>query len=435
MSAPGLVRRLWHGVRHRHGLGRIVIKFYPHGREASITVSPEIAAMSRRYWHWLYLQDLVECLAAIPEAQERVRLLAAARAMAEDFVSRSYWPNVIGEVILEAGAGAADLVPERDGGVVVEVQVIRRGDGMPAVRLACSSPQARERVASSNLVLLVCVMKAAAHPLEQYELCKKIALYAEYCERSGCPRDRATLQGAALYAVVHADVTDMGSPGAPLRPKAVVDSPEPTGRPAPGSSALVLAVVWRSLSALRSLRDRLLSPEPFWKRPRVAMGTAAVLWAGLALAAFLLPHFRAPLSGLRDIAGAPSSTRHHTVAARGPLEVRREARIPAATAEVPRASRSTAKPGAVAIARRPATVVGGEQRDIPRFRVVSGTLALNVAEHRSKVLAEQGVDAFVAERAGKLGRLQYGAYHFRAAAEEDARHFRAQGYTAVVIPW
>src|SRR5689334_21415263 len=63
MGVPWLARRLWRGFWDRQSLGRIVIKFYPERNEASVTVSPSLAAVSRRYWHWLYLQHLAESLA------------------------------------------------------------------------------------------------------------------------------------------------------------------------------------------------------------------------------------------------------------------------------------------------------------------------------------------------------------------------------------
>src|ERR1700736_3070247 len=205
MGAPRLARRLGEGVWHRHSLGRIVIKFYPPGAQASITAAPPLDALSRHEWHWLFLQHLAESLGAIEE-QEAVRLLVAARALAEDFVSSSYWPRVIGEKIPNAVAGAAEIVSERPGGVALVIEVIRLRNGMPTLRLDWPSSQARERLASSNLVLLVRVMKAAAHPLEQYELFKKITLFAEYCGRVPGWRTRATLRSAPLYAVVHADI-------------------------------------------------------------------------------------------------------------------------------------------------------------------------------------------------------------------------------------
>jgi hypothetical protein len=435
MGGPRLVRQLWKGLWNRQSLGRIVITFYPQGGEASITVSPILAALSRRYWHWLYLQHLAESLAAIGETQERLRLLVAARAMAEDFVSRSYWPHVIGESISDAGAGAAEIVPERAGGVALATQVVQRGDGMPAMRLAWSTPEARERIASSNLVLLVHVMRGATHPLEHYEIFKKVALFVEHCERAGCPRERATLKAGALHAVVHADLTEMASPGGLVRhkvaaPGAVNDAERQSDLPAGPAPS-------RDRPVVPPRRDHRASPDPIWKRSGAAIGAAAVLWAGLVLGAFFLPRGGSPVLGPRPVASVPAAG-HRQDAPPLPRgeELRQQPPIALTRPEVPRSAPAVkGRPGAAAARQRPRPSPETEGNAPPKFRVVSGTLALGVAEHRSKVLAEQGVDSFVREKAGRLGRLQYGAYYFREIAEEDARHLRAQGYTAVVIPW
>jgi cell division septation protein DedD len=431
MGAPELVKRLWEGLWNRQGLGRIVIKFYPRGSGASITVSPTLAALSRRYWHWLYLEHLAESLAAIGETVERVRLLMAARAMAEDLASRS----VIGEKISDAGDGAADIVPEQAGGVALTAQVVQRDDGMPTIHLTWSPPQARDRIASSNLVLLVHVMKGAAHPLEQYEIFKKMTAFAEYCERAGCPRGRATLKAGPLYAVVHADLTEVASPGALVRHKVAVSGLS-AGEDARGRSDVGAD---RSLSrdrpAARPLRDRRASPDPFWKRSSAAIGAAAVLWAGLVPGGFFLPRFGSPLPAPQPIASVPAAVRpQDAFPPPGSAEVRPQTQIPlpAVPRPVPLVK---GRPGAAAVVQRPRPSLEREGGDLPKFRVVSGTLSLVVAENRSRILAEQGVVAFVQQRAGKLGRLQYGAYRSREMAEEDARHIRAQGYTAVVIPY
>ncbi len=435
MGAPRLARRLWEGLWNRQSLGHIVIKFYPQGGEASITVSPALAALSRRYWHWLYLQHLAESLAAIGETQERMRLLVAARAMAEDFVSRSYWPQVIGERISDAGAGAADIVLEQAGGVALTAQVVQRGDGMPKIRLTWSPPQGRDRIASANLVLLVHVMKGAGHPLEQYEIFKKIALFVEYCERAGCPRERAALKAGPLYAVVHADLTEMASSSGLLRHKVAV-SGERAGEEAPGRHE-VRADPPRGLPAARPLGARRASPDPFWKRSGAAIGAAAILWAGLVLGAFFLPRFGSPVPGPQPIASLPAAVGpQDAFPPPGRDDVRPQTQTPLPVPAGPRSVPSVkGRPGAAAMVQRPRPSLEREESDLPKFRVVSGTLALGVAEHRSRILAEQGVDSFVQERAGKLGRLQYGAYRSRETAEEEAKHFRAQGYTAVVIPW
>ena len=415
----------------------MVIKFYAEGGEASITVSPNLAAVSRRYWHWVYLQHLAESLAVIGDTPERMRLLVAARAMAEDFVSRSYWPQVIGESISGAGAGAAVIVPERAGGVALATEVLQRGDGTPSIRLVWSPPEARDRIASSNLVLLVHVMRGAIHPLEQYEIFKKIALFVEYCERAGCPRERATLKAGALYAVVHADLTEMASPGGFVRHKVAVpgvgagsDAPRRSDLPAGPARS-------RDLPGLQARGDRHASPDPFWKRSGPAIGAAVVLWAGLVLGAFFLPHGGQPARAPRPIASMPAPG-HQQDASPSPrrADLRPRTQTALTPPAVPHADSAVkGRPGAAAALQRPKASPEREGSELPKFRVVSSTLALDIAEHRSRVLAEQGVDSFVREKDGKLGRLQYGAYRSRETAEEDARRFRAQGYTAVVIPW
>jgi hypothetical protein len=77
----------------------------------------------------------------------------------------------------------------------------------------------------------------------------------------------------------------------------------------------------------------------------------------------------------------------------------------------------------------------GERGRFPRFRVVSGTLARNVAELRARALAGEGADAFVRFMSGNIAQLQYGAYHSLRNAQAEAWRLRAQGYTAVIVPW
>jgi hypothetical protein len=67
--------------------------------------------------------------------------------------------------------------------------------------------------------------------------------------------------------------------------------------------------------------------------------------------------------------------------------------------------------------------------------VVSGLLSRDVAELRSRSLADIGIDAFVHMITGNVAQLQYGAYRSRETAEADAQRIRAQGYTAVVVRW
>src|SRR4029077_14966863 len=137
MGAPGLARRLWEGVWPRHSLGRIVIKFYPPGAQASITAAPALDALSRHEWHWLFLQHLAQSLAALEEP-EAVRLLVAARALAEDFVSSSSWPQLIRQAVPDAAAVAAEIVPDQPGGTALAVEVVRRRREMLTVRLEWS---------------------------------------------------------------------------------------------------------------------------------------------------------------------------------------------------------------------------------------------------------------------------------------------------------
>ncbi len=428
MGAPGLARRLWDGVLGRHTLGRIDVRFYPPGSQASISVSPSLHTLSRHDWHWLYLQHLAEALGTIGEEQEAVRLLVAARALAEDFVSSSYWPHVIGEKILDAIAGAAEIIPERPGGAPLTVEVVRRGTDAPTVRLGWSTPEARERVASSNLVLLVHMMRAAAHPLEQYELFKKIALFAEYCERAGSCHDRAALRAGPLYAVVHADIA-----GAPV----------PTA-----SRGTSIAPLWTVHTDAQGGDGRRVMPAPpasspaplpwrrAWDRPGMAISAAAILWAGLVLGAYVVTHNDGS-SGLPAPA-PPLPAAVHIV----PVPPRDRAavlqRAPSRGPQRPASSQVT-----VVIRLAPRTPARSDDIEkpedlaevLPRFRVVSGVLARDVAELRSKTLFEQGVDVFVRATADNLARIQYGAYRSKEIAEEDARRIRAQGYTAVVVHW
>jgi hypothetical protein len=62
-------------------------------------------------------------------------------------------------------------------------------------------------------------------------------------------------------------------------------------------------------------------------------------------------------------------------------------------------------------------------------------LSREVAELRARTLAEQGVDAFVWLMSGRVAQLQYGAYRSWMNAEAEAWRLRAQGYTAVIVPW
>jgi hypothetical protein len=433
MGAPGLARRLWEGVWHRHSLGRMVIKFYPPEAQASITAAPPLDALSRHEWHWLFLQHLAESLGAIEE-QEAVRLLVAVRALAEDFVSSSYWPRVIGEKLPNAVAGAAEIVPERPGGAALVIEVFRRRSEMPTVRLEWSRPQARERLASSNLVLLVWVMKAAAHPLEQYELFKKISLFAEYCARVPGWHTRATLRTAPLYAVVHADIAGIAAPaGQPERETVLlgVIGTETTVHGARRASSPVPVVRAKAAPARTPQARRL------WEWPSAAIAAAVLLWAGLVLGAFFAS---------RNVGGppAPAPTIPGPQAAETPLSFPFPDRVaiaphgpesrPASAAlrTPPRAARGA---GDLPRVRRPVSALDAEPSDLPRFRVVSGTLARGVAELRARTLADRGVDAFVRLIAGNLAQLQYGAYRSWLNAEAEAWHLRAEGYTAEIVPW
>ncbi|HET9001823.1 MAG TPA: hypothetical protein VFP86_19425 [bacterium] len=415
IGAPGLAKRLWDGVLHRQSLGRIVIKFYPPGVQASLTSAPALDGLSRHDWHWLFLQHLAESLRVIEE-QESVRLLVAVRALAEDFVSSSYWPQVIGETLPHTVAGAPEIIPEQPGGTALTSEIVRRGREMPAVRLWWSPPQARERLASSNLVLLVHVMKAAAHPLEQYELFKKITLFAEYCDQPDRLRDRATLKTAPLYAVVHADIAGIAAPR--------VAAPEHGTRRAP------LPVPAVQAGADASPRRGPDADRRLWQRPGFAMTAATLLWVGLVLGAFFAPR--------NDGVSPPSSP---TAALRPAAPTREASPSPDLALVPPRASgspqvsetlrtlpRTSARSGDLSHVRR-------EAGDLPRFRVVSGRLARSVAELRARTLADQGADAFVRLVTDNLAQLQYGAYRSRLNAEAEAWRLRSQGYTAMIVPW
>ncbi len=423
IGAPGLAKRLWDGVLHRQSLGRIVTKFYPPGIAASITSAPALDALSRHDWHWLFLQHLAESLGAIEE-QEAVRLLVAARALAEDFVSSSYWPQVIGEKLPHTVAGAPEIIPERPGGTALTSEIVRRGREMPTVRLRWS-PEARERLASSNLVLLVHVMKTAAHPLEQYELFKKISLFAEYCAQPDRWRDRATLKTAPLYAVVHADIAGIAAPR--------IAAPEHGTHRAPPPVAAVQADA--DASPPRRVPDADRRP---WQRPGFAMTAATLLWVGLVLGAFFAPR--------NDGVSPPPSP---PIAALPPAAPPREAPpssdlapAPSRASESPPVSealrthpRTSGRSGDLQHVRRSEPVPNPEAGDLPRFRVVSGRLARSVAELRARTLADQGADAFVRLVTDHLAQLQYGAYRSRLNAEAEAWRLRSQGYTAMIVPW
>jgi hypothetical protein len=416
IGAPGLAKRLWDGVLHRQSLGRIVIKFYPPGVAASLTSAPALDGLSRHDWHWLFLQHLAESLRVIEE-QEAVRLLVAARALAEDFVSSSYWPQVIGETLPHTVAGAPEIIPEQPGGTALTSEIVRRGREMPAVRLWWSPPQARERLASSNLVLLVHVMKAAAHPLEQYELFKKITLFAEYCDQPDRRRDRATLKTAPLYAVVHADIAGIAAPR--------VAAPSQRTHRAP--PLVAAAQAGADASPPRRVPD---ADRRVWQRPGFAMTAATLLWVGLVVGALF-----APRNG--GVSPPPSPT-----AALAPAAPTREASpspdlafVPPRASGSPRVSevlrtlrRTDARSGELPHVRR-------EAGDLPRFRVVSGRLARSVAELRARTLADQGADAFVRLVTGNFAQLQYGAYRSRLNAEAEAWRLRSEGYTAMIVPW
>lgn len=425
IGAPGLAKRLWDGVLHRRSLGRIVITFYPPEGHASISAAPSLDVLSRHDWHWLFLQHLAESLGTLDE-QEAVRLLVAARALAEDYVSSSYWPQVIGEKIPHVVAGAAEIIPERPGGIALVIEVVRRGRELPAVRLVGSPPQERERLASSNLVLLVHVMKGAAHPLEQYELFKKISLFAEYCGRVDAWHDRAILKTAPLYAVVHADIAGIAAPSGRSERGDRVPLEHGARRPVPTAPAET-PPPRRGPKAARRL----------WEQPGFAIAAAALVWAGLVAGAFFAPwngggpspstRTAAVPPVVRTPAPPPSPDRAATThRARGFPPATEALRTP------PAASRGSGKLEQI---RRPSSLLTAEHAGFPRFRVVSGMLSRNVAELRARMLADQGADAFVWLMTGNLAQLQYGAYNSRMNAEAEAWRLRAQGYTAVIVPW
>jgi hypothetical protein len=422
IGAPGLAKRLWDGILHRRSLGRIVIKFYPPGVQASITSAPALDSLSRQDWHWLFLQHLAESLGAIEEP-DAVRLLVAARALAEDFVSSSYWPQVIGEKIPHTVAGAPEIIPERPGGTTLVSEIVRRSREMPAVRLRWSPPQARERLASSNLVLLVHVMKTAAHPLEQYELFKKITLFAEYCDQPDRWRDRATLKTAPLYAVVHADIAGIAAPR--------VGVPEHGTRRAPPPTITVQA----EASPPRPGPD---ADRRLWQRPGFAIAAATLLWVGLVLGAFFGPRNGGVTLPRSPTAALPPAAPTHKASPSPDLAVQPESA--SGSARVSEALRTPPRPSGRSgdlqrVRRTVVPVPTPESGDLPRFRVVSGTLARDVAELRARTLADQGADAFVRLLTGNLAQLQYGAYRSWLNAEAEAWHLRSQGYTAMIVPW
>lgn len=168
-----------------------------------------------------------------------------------------------------------------------------------------------------------------------------------------------------------------------------------------------------------------------WERPGVAVSAAVLLWAGLIVVAFLIPmpgglsRVSTPAPGLHPAAATREAPARVT-AVTSPSEasrLRRQARG--------RGDGSRVKRSALHLASQPED----ERSGPPRFRVVSGTLARNVAELRARALAGQGADAFVRMMSGNIAQLQYGAYRLRRNAQAEAWRLRAQGYTAVIVPW
>src|SRR5262249_11263430 len=158
-----------------------------------------------------------------------------------------------------------------------------------------------------------------------------------------------------------------------------------------------------------------------------AIGAAVVLWAGLVLGAFFLPRSGQPVPAPLPVASVFAPGPRQGLPPYPPrTEPGLQAQVAPAPSAVPRAgSVLKGRPRAASAVQRSRPSPERNGSNLPKFRVVSSTLALGVAEHRSRILAEQGVDSFVRKKAGNLGRLQYGAYSSRETAEEDARRFRA----------
>jgi hypothetical protein len=411
VGVPGFLRRVFGRYAHRQGIGHIVITLHHPGGTASITVSPSVHAFPRPDWHWLYLQHLAETLCAIADEGEALRLVVAARTLAQDVLDSSRWKMMSGQAIPGAMAGVPKIVPEQPGGEALTVEVVRRHGEMPTLRLRWP-PSALKHLASSNLVLLLHTMEGATHPLEQYELFKKIAVLAGYYEKTGCYRDPVSLRNGPLYAVIHADITrivDIGSRPDAVRvtsaPQSTVAVPAPAQRrlrlPARlVSDAAVFVVALITSSALFVVSERLQQSLEV-KAPRGTVVDPAFVPAG--------PQLENP-----RLTPVPLTAR----AGRSPERPMVRSGIPKLLAPSPGSSGERPRQGDV----------------LPRFRVVSGTLARDVAEHRSRVLAERGVDSFMLVISDNIAQLQYGAYRVRENAEADARRIRTQGYTATVVP-
>jgi hypothetical protein len=447
MGAARFVRRVLVGARNRRSLGRVQITFYPPASHASLVVSPALNTLRWGEWQWLYLQHLAECLATIANEREARRLLVAARTLAEDFVSTAEWPRPFNERVAGSIAGVADIVPKQPGGTTLAINVARQGREMPRVQLEWTLPQARERLASSNLVLQVHVMRSATHPLERYEFCKKIGLFTEFCQRAGRRLDRETLVTAPIFALVHADIADIARSvgGRPDEsPTLALETPSATSLPPHPVPARRPPWGLPVLSHLRRVR---------WDHPGFTIAAAACLWAGLILSVVYLARYGAtPLSQSPGVS-QPVTSPPVTSPASPPLPLpnmrldERAARAaPAGPPPASRASTPSRAPAAAPAVRatppRRTTVASpappAERTPTappPRFRVVSGMLAREVAELRSQSLADEGVDAFVHASTGNVAQLQYGAYRSREIAETDAQRIRAQGYTAVVVRW
>jgi SPOR domain len=457
-AIPGAARQLWNQMLRGQGMGRIVVRVYHPAGPASIALSPALDALTRQEWHWLYLQHLAESLGSLPEAEAR-RLLDAALALAEELVSAAYWTQVVGQRILAAPAGVVDLVPERLGGTALVIDVFR-------------PLRARAHLTTSNLVLLTQVMRSAPHPLEQYELFGKIALFAEYCERLRRWHNRATLAAGSLYAVVHADLAGVRTLASRARATrrgvheaAGLNRRSPAGgrpgwppRPRPAIPVLTAALLWGALglitlviphdgvgppSARRPALPDAVSPGGLGQAERVprnespagpvansaprVMRRSVPGAGGTGPAAFLTPTVRV-VRAIPAVSGMPEPPHGSGGAGRGSRLFR-----PLSPAEAPDG-------GSPLPSEHRHESPGDARQDVGgglslRFRVVSNMLARDVAELQARALAERGIDSSVRTAGGNLARLQYGAYQSREIAEADARRIRAQGYSATVVGW
>ena len=274
----------------------------------------------------------------------------------------------------------------------------------------------------------------------QQELETLILALRSWCERRGVSQSALSMKLGISVSHLNAILSGRSRPGAALIQKM---SSFLIAQQKPLLPAVVFPITrpGEEHTDAQEGDDRRVMPPPptssrapqtnrrAWDRLGMAISAAAILWAGLVLGAYVVT--RNDGSSLLRAPGPSIPAAVHTV----PVPPRDRAAVPQRAAALPPAPRTTAPSNDIERPWGSAARFEGEPGVLPRFRVVSGILARDVAEQRSKTLFEQGVDAFVRAADDNLAQIQYGAYRSKEIAEEDARHIRVQGYTAVVVRW